>query len=250
MNDLQSLYNRVLSDGYKDFPRGLEVTAIKNTSCFFYPGFVYSRKGGNSNIGFVELLQFISSSFDVDEIKAVAPNARLDLFTGQSAYGPRTIGQFDRVINELRHDCSSRRAVVMIAHPTDTSETLPCTLSMQFQVEDDILVTTVNMRSSDLVWGLPTDMIQFGGIAQMIGRCVGYSSSICILNAGNSHVYESTKLKDGDSYKLKGYFRLPDLHNYSEFVDWSLEALKSIKNGKSKVSDIFPINDLINLRDE
>lgn len=245
---LQKYYEDVLNHGTKAKPRGLETVQLLDQSFWFYPGQVYVRPHINLAIGFVELLQFISGSFDIEPFKIVAPNARLDLFTGQSAYGPRVVNQLPRVIDELRKDQDTRRAVMMIAHPTDTPETLPCTLSMQFQIYEDkdqhafYLSTIVNMRSSDLMWGIPTDIIQFGGMALMVAQCVGAIPSTCVVNAGNAHIYDKTKLKPGEQYDLGGHFKLPDLHTVEEFRNWAKTALVLITDTKISVKEIFEYN--------
>lgn len=234
-------YKSVRHSGLTGKPRGLDVTQVLDMPLTFIPGSVYTRPGGSSSIGFVELLQFIAGTFNIETFKKVAPNARLDLFTGQSAYGPRVVGQFERVIRELTFDPYSRRAVVMIAHPTDTSETLPCTLSMQFQINNTTLISIVTMRSSDLIWGLPTDLIQFGGIHIMIANCLGVRPGLCSVNAGNAHVYSATALKDGEEFSLKGRFELPKYFEYEAYAEWAKIKLDQITSGEKTVSSIFPI---------
>ncbi len=244
-NPMQKYYDDILEHGEKHLPRGLETVGLTNQCFSFVPGQVFTRPAGNINIGFVELLQFISGTFDITPFRAVAPNARLDLFTHQSAYGPRVAEQLPRVIEELINDIDSRRGVMMIAHPTDTPATLPCTLSAQFQVEtvDGIksLITTWNMRSSDLVWGIGTDIIQFGGISQMVANCIGVRAVECIVNAGNAHIYTATRLKPGEQFDFAGMFSIPDLYTLDAYKAWSNAALKFISEEKLMVKSIFPI---------
>lgn len=235
VSTLQSYYEDVATHGVKSYPRGLETVGLVDQSFAFTPGHVFVRPNSNLNIGFVEGLQFIDGTFSIKPFKIVAPNARLDLFTGQSAYGPRVATQLPRVIEELRKDRNSRRAVMMIAHPTDTAETLPCTLSMQFQISTEKgipqLTTIVTMRSSDLVWGMPTDIIQFGIICMVVGNCVSAIPELCVVNSGNVHIYEETKLKSYESYKFGGTYKLPEFYDLEEYRNWARWALKGIENG-------------------
>lgn len=240
-NNLQSYYDYVLRHGEKHLPRGLETVGLTNQCFSFVPGQVFTRPGGNINIGFIELLQFISGTFDIIPFRVVAPNARLDLFTYQSAYGPRVIEQLPRIIEELLNDLNSRRAVMTIIHPTDTPATMPCTLSAQFQVLRGSLVTTWNMRSSDLVWGLSTDIIQFGGISLMVANCIGAMAMECVVNAGNAHVYTATRLKPGEQFDFAGTFTLPFLHTLGAYQAWATNVLKAISEEKRMVKSIFPI---------
>lgn len=244
-NKLQQYYNDVLEHGEKRLPRGLETVGLINQCFSFIPGEVFVRPGGNISIGFIELLQFVSGTFSIEPFRVIAPNARLDLFTYQSAYGPRVVEQLPRVIEELINDLDSRRSVMMIAHPTDTPETMPCTLSAQFHIEDvegiKSLITTWNMRSSDLVWGLSTDVIQFGGISLMVASCVGVRAVECVVNAGNAHIYTATRLKPGEQFDFAGTFNIPDLYTLDAYRAWANAALKFISEEKLMVKSIFPI---------
>lgn len=234
VSTLQGYYNDIWASGMKGSPRGMPTRGLFDQSFWFTPGEVFIRPRSNINIGFVELLQFISGTFSVKPFSIVAPKARLDLFTGQSAYGPRVASQLQRVIDELRKDRETRRAVLMIAHPTDTPETLPCTLSMQFQLlkQNDVshLFTVVTMRSSDLVWGIPTDIIQFGGMCQMIANCVGAVAHECVINAGNAHIYEETQLSINEEYRLAGMFSLPEFYTLEEYQAWANKGLAAIED--------------------
>lgn len=235
--DYQIYYDHILTYGTVSTPRGLKVTHLKDQAFGFMPGDLYRGPKTNLAIGFIELLQFITGQFSIEPFQKLAPNAQLELFTGQSAYGPRVVGQWERVIKELLGDEDTRRAVLMIAHPDDTSETLPCTLSMQFQLDrapDEgklLLNTIVTMRSSDLVWGLPTDMIQFGGVAMMIANLVGAYSGLCTINAGNAHIYDNTKLAPKEQFIDYGFFAMPDLKTFAEYQTWAQDSLDMVMVG-------------------
>lgn len=234
-------YIRSLTKGSKASPRGIATSQLRDESFSFFPGRVVRRIKDNPAIGFVELLQFIAGTFNVENIEAVAPNARLDLFTHQSAYGPRVyneakkMDQFAEVLRELSKDKASRRAVVMIAHPTDSPETRPCTLSMQFQLDRGFLHNTITMRSSDAVWGLPYDMIQFGGITMMLAQCLRVLPGISTINIGNAHVYDETvhltkQATDNWVFDLPLFTGSihaaePPIYILEEYRDWANEIL-------------------------
>lgn len=240
MNNYQLYYNHIVGDGaIRQVPRGLATTGKVDQKFYFNPGEVYTRPGGNPNIGFIELLQFMSGSFNIGTFKKVTPNARLDLFTRQSAYGPRTVDQLGRVLKELRSDGDSRRAVLMVASEFDTSKTLPCTLTIQFQIVEGKLWTIVNMRSSDLIWGLPTDMIQFGGISMMFANLLDVEVGLCSVNAGNAHVYDATR--DGKLFELRGKFSIPKYKTLGAYSRWAMAMDIALEDGLKTVKDIFPL---------
>ena len=212
-------YMRKLRAGRKMFPRGMEVNAVYNVSYDFQPGTCWRRPKDNPSIGFAEGLQFIAGIEDLEGIAAVAPNVNLQLFGPTSFYGSRTVGQFDRIVEELKKDADTRRATVMVAHHDDTSETLPCTLNMTFFIDEEKkLRSIVNMRSSDAVWGLPYDQIQFGMVQQAVANSLGIPCGICTVNIANAHVYADHP--GGTSWVAYEYF-LPVCTDWETYVKWS-----------------------------
>jgi hypothetical protein len=236
-------YYRKLLKGSKATPRGLGVSFVHNISYMFTPGQVVRRMRDNPAIGLMELTQLIAGTFDVDAIARVAPNAKLELFTGQSAYGPRVGHQLDAAVNELLSDHDSRRAVIMIAGLNETPETLPCTLSMQFQVQqpERFLLTTVTMRSSDAIWGLPYDMIQFGGVAMVVANCVGASIGpfSCAINIANGHVYDSTKI-DHPIFDDGWRFDAPNLGSIQDYRQWA-KAVLAESPTRSTIEEVYDL---------
>lgn len=92
-----------------------------------------------------------------------------DGVTSNSSYGNRVFGkhksanvdQWEHVKAQLLRDSHSRRAVIHISFPSDLrlgSKDQPCTLSWQFLIRENKLHMLVNMRSNDLVLGLPYDV--------------------------------------------------------------------------------------------
>jgi len=247
-NEFQKYYDHIITGGRSSKPRKLATKALYNASFEYLPGILYSRPKCNLAIGFVELLQFIAGIFDPKTIAAVAPKAQLDLFTSQSAYGPRVGEQLANVIDELNSDPDSRRAVIMIAHHTDNLANRPCTLSMQFQLRPSRtripreLITTIIMRSSDAVWGLPYDIIQFAGISMVVARCVNAFASYSRILIGNAHIYDTTKLSRGTRYFRYGRFELGLVgHTLETWKNWAYSWIAYINRDPSVVYKPFHI---------
>jgi hypothetical protein len=219
MNNYQRFYRQVVK-GVWARPRGLQVTYKVDTAFGIEPGTMIRRPKDNPAVGFAELLQFLAGTFSIDAIAAAAPNARLELFTEQSAYGPRTLGQLESVVSELKADEDSRRAVMIIARPQDLPSDRPCTLTMQFQLLGSGLHCTTTMRSSDLVWGLPYDIIQFGGVAMAVANCLGTEAASLTINAGNSHVYDLTRL-DKNLFDDQWEFFIPKFDTIGKYRTWA-----------------------------
>jgi len=189
-------YYRSLWRGDIETARGMNVHCVRNVVFTVPIGTTFRRKRDNPAIGIVEGLQFIAGKFRKEDIEKIAPRARLDLFTDQSAYGPRVKSQWHSIINELNADPSSRRAVLVLPYTDEELSNRPCTTSMQFSVHKDKLNVLVNMRSSDAVWGLPYDLIQFSMVSMMLAKCLGLLPGMLKIFIGNAHIYESTHRYD------------------------------------------------------
>lgn len=224
---------RTILRGNLASPRGKDVHEVYNATLLLRPGEMPGRKNLNYRLGIMEGLQFIAGIFRPDWIGAVAPNARLDLFTHQAAYGPRAVDQLPHVERALRRDRTSRQAVIVLAREDEvgTSE-LPCTTAMQFQIRNHRLTTTVIMRSSDAVWGLPYDVVQFGMLAQTLGKVLKAEASTLVLHIGNAHVYADTQhLAPNNRGGEFGVTEAP--RDWFEAQDWAAEAAECMAAGRA-----------------
>lgn len=112
-------------------------------------------------------------------------------------YGPRIVAQLPAIINELKQNANSRRAVIQILNEQDqvlltSDESLeyPCTDSMTYSIRDGLLYAHVHMRSQNVATVLQLDMyLQFKlmeHIANILNVGLGeYSCSIV-----SAHIYE------------------------------------------------------------
>jgi hypothetical protein len=232
-------YLRKLRLGTRMNPRGAQTTARFNESFIFEPGTCWRRPHDNPSIGLIEGLQFIAGMEDKEAIKAAAPSVDIDLFGPTSFYGPRCDGQFVRVINELRTDVMSRRAVVMIAHPMDTSQTMPCTLSMHFYVDpiSARLHCTVTARSNDAVWGMPYDMIQYGMVHIAVASCLDMRIGETTVNITNAHVYDDHN--GGSQWDLNA-FVVPKFDSWRKYVDWA-KSIVEFRPTAAELRNIFAL---------
>lgn len=219
-------------------PRGLPTRCKYDISFTIPTGVTFRRLHDNPLIGFMEGLQFISGTGDVSEISKIAPKADLKLFSGQSLYGPRVGLQAANVIQELLKDPASRRAVIVLADKDEPLESRPCTTSLQFQITKNGMLTIVTMRSSDAVYGLPYDLIQFSMMSQMIAACVGAKAFWTVINIGNAHIYDAT------AHLAVNYapwsFSLPSVGNdYSAWVEWAKDEIPLLSMDRAKEAYAF-----------
>jgi len=133
--------------------------------------------------------------------------------TANSAYGARIFKPHDRiaskidcdwtqwsyVINELKSDPDSRRAVIHIRSPQDSilaQLDVPCTLSLQFFLRNDKVHMVTSMRSSDVILGLGYDVPAFtvfqellaNQLSEELGRSINVGSYTHL--SASLHLYE------------------------------------------------------------
>lgn len=187
------LIHEVLTKGHKVTVRGLPTTEMIGVQVQLEAGETIARKGYNQALGWMELLQILAGSFNPEALRIVAPKARHDLFTPQMAYGPRLKDQLPVVVDLLKKDPTTRRAVVYLARQEELAAGVetPCTSSIQFLYRGGMLHGVVSMRSWDLVKGLTYDIVMFGGLVQAVARAIGTVGGQVVIMAGSAHIYDS-----------------------------------------------------------
>jgi hypothetical protein len=126
----------------------------------------------------------------------------------------------------------------MIAHPTDTSETIPCTLCMSFYIHSNTMAleSTVTLRSSDAVWGLPYDMIQYGMVHLAVASCIGILPGNVNVNMVNAHVYVD---HDGGPVWNLEMFSMPEYKSWDQYVDWANTIIDFLPNRRDLEKTFF-----------
>ena len=79
-------------------------------------------------------------------------------------YGLTGITQYEWAYNSLIEDKDTRQAIMhfnMPKHQYEGNKDFVCTLTGIFQIRDNCLNLSINMRSNDVIWGLPTDLVFF-----------------------------------------------------------------------------------------
>jgi len=147
------------------------------------------------------------------------------------AYGPKITNQLEYIIDVLSKDELSRQAVINIwrENPPKTKD-VPCTLNLIFNIRDNRLHLTANMRSSDIWLGVPYDVFNFSMVAAYVVARLNSKMTnrktihpgVLTMNAVSRHLYETNEkdaweiinmyLSDGfqerkSYYPLNGQFR-------------------------------------------
>lgn len=129
-----------------------------------------------------------------------------DSFHG--AYGQRWVHQFDvdqisAVIDMLKTDPETRRAVIAMWDPVDdlmaNSKDLPCNTHIYFRNTQEGLTMTVCNRSNDMVWGmLGSNIVHFSILHEYIANAVGMGMGSLYQFTNNLHIYKGWE----DKYSL------------------------------------------------
>lgn len=106
--------------------------------------------------------------------------------------------QLVRVVNELRSDTYSRRAVATILgeHPLHWSGVdQPCTMSLQFLCRERsngfmVVDCIATMRSQDAIFGLANDVPAFMFFLKVVASAMNIAPGALYVNVGSLHVYE------------------------------------------------------------
>lgn len=128
----------------------------------------------------------------MDRIVSVLPPSRRWMKQGES-YGTRIAAQMPFVVEELKRDPATRRAVAVIRRPDDLARGLMsyfCASEIQFLIRGSKLDMHVRMRSNDAWHGLCYNLFQFGQLQCTVARCLGIQPGRYHHIVGSMHLYE------------------------------------------------------------
>lgn len=104
------------------------------------------------------------------------------------------IDQITELMQSIREDPHSRRHIVTAWRPDELHEMAlpPCHTMFQMHCHGDHeLSCTVTMRSVDVCLGLPSDMVLYGMLLELIAHSVGRVPRTLYFHFGDCHVYEN-----------------------------------------------------------
>jgi len=165
------------------------------------------------------------------------------------------INQIEKVLKILSKNPADRRAVLQIwdcnLDLNMDSKDIPCNDMVFIKVRDNHLITTIQNRSNDLHWGLPTNIFQFSFLTELMSLCLGVELGTQIHNSQSLHVYDWSE--DGKEmwkqYNEKFKFahgNLPTI--YTEFeaqkMDFNFELI-NVVNADERWSEVTQTVDLL-----
>ena len=213
----------------------------------------WARPGYNYSVGYLEGLALLAG-VDVEPYVHLVSKSAAKLFeSGIANYGERFENQIITCAAELIRNHESRRAI-MNSYPGPRQRP-SCISTIQFLIRNNILYTTVNMRSLDLWRGLPVDMVMVNFLICRLRDLFSYSlhhlnpilGSIT-WNIGSMHLYDKDVqliLRDSHYLGLETIFSVYDLE--IEFAQNSVykELLGQAPWNDEKWDSIYRKPDLI-----
>ena len=160
-------------------------------------------KTGGTNLTYVaaELLWYWSSRNDLAFIQKFSKfwdKVTDDGVTANSAYGyilqeKHGFNQIEKIIELLKHDPTSRRAVMNINVPNErvieTKDEM-CTICLNYQIRNGKLHSTCVMRSNDFNFGLRNDIAFFLYLQKYIADRLGVAYGSYTHYAFSMHMYD------------------------------------------------------------
>lgn len=164
---------------YITSPRGLKINEVTNAALIiqdpYFPLYENARRSSQFKYIAAELVWYFTGRNDIEFISKFSKFwNQLDNGDGtvNSAYGnlifqesnDHYYTQYQWALESLIKDKDSRQAILHFnkpSHQWQGNKDFVCTLTGIFQIRDNCLNFTVNMRSNDLILGTPTDIAFF-----------------------------------------------------------------------------------------
>lgn len=236
VNGYVDLVNHVIGNGRPVAPRGSQTLEIEDATIFINDVYNTLPLGVGRNavpgIGAVEACQLIAGRSTPKTVIAVGPqftNYAEDNGQFHGAYGLRTSGQYEHVVNKIKSDPDTRQAVVTIWNPEfdnmPQKRDYPCTVLHQFRVRDNKLNMSVYMRSNDVWLGAAYDFFQFTRVQLAIASILGIEPGVYAHHVGSLHIYESNISMAENLRRAESYTSVP----YFTGADWSSVSYSAAK---------------------
>lgn len=181
---LAEVYQIALTDvlqnpEYVTSPRGMKINEVTNAALVIedptFPLYENNRRSSQFKYIAAELVWYFTGRRDTAFISKFAKFWEyIDNGNGtvNSAYGnlifteknPYDLNQYQWALQSLIEDKDSRQAIIHFntpSHQWKGNKDFVCTLTGVFQIRDNHLNFTVDMRSNDLILGTPTDIAFF-----------------------------------------------------------------------------------------
>lgn len=164
-----------------------------------------------------------------------------DKFKDGADYSLRAGEQWRKVIESLQADPTKRRGVVSLwdAEVDLTEPNPPCILGYHFYIINGALNMTLILRSSDLLVGLPMDVMTAAFVLDAVAAQLNMFIGDLAVIVSNLHYYETNAWPDMD----KAYpFRSIDMPGIPLFADMPIcDRIQMVKWSTNRISERPPV---------
>ena len=165
---------------------------------------------GEPNVSYIdaELDWYLGCSTNINDIRykdepptawqyAANEYGEINSNYGKLIFDDKYYRQFDNVVNELKYEPDSRRAVMIYNRPSIWTEfdengknDFICTNAVSYYIRDGYLQSVVQMRSNDVVFGYKNDYAWQRYVMNMVANEVDCEVGTLTWQVQNLHVYE------------------------------------------------------------
>lgn len=198
-------FKTIINNPYKRCVGGCE----RNINVFFLLAEAMWIALGRKDVKFLNIFNKKMKDFSDDGINFHAPYGfRLrhwgvrteDSFIEEGLNASRGYDQVVDAIRILSENPESRQVVMSIWNPNFDlgykTKDIPCNDIIFLKIRNGKLVTTIQNRSNDLHWGLPTNIFQFSFLTELMSNCIGIKLGSQTHNSQSLHVYNWNKITD------------------------------------------------------
>lgn len=123
-----------------------------------------------------------------------------DKFCEENLHAAQGYDQIADAIRIFDNNPNTRQVVLSIWNPdldlgTKTKD-IPCNDIIMMKIRNSKLITTIQNRSNDLHWGLPTNIFQFSFMTEIISACLGIELGTQTHNSQSLHIYDWNNITD------------------------------------------------------
>lgn len=154
------------------------------------------------------------------------------------------VDQLKELIDGLKRDPNSRRHIISAWNPAQLDEMAlpPCHLYQQYQIMDGALNSSFMCRSTDIIYGLPYNIMSYALINMMIAKLLGIKSGHLVFFGNDLHIYNN-QIDIANEQITRQPLKLPTLIINKEYND--LSGMLSLEFNDLELIGYTPLPDFV-----
>lgn len=167
-----------------------------------------------------------------------------DKFIEENMHAAQGYDQLVDAVKIFQNNPNSRQVVLTIWNPDfdlgTITRDIPCNDIVMMKIRNGKLYTTVQNRSNDLHWGLPTNIFQFGFLSEVLANVLGVTLGTQTHNSQSLHVYDWNQIAETmlGEYQSGNTATLYDIPNV-EPLPMDIEFLTDVPGNRLREVDMM-----------